>query len=241
MHAFLHMALRLLAVIVFLLSSTQGSTQDFELVSLQDSYNGVIGETIKVPVRFRNISEKTLTLIVRKVIGQIGSTQKNYYCLDNSCLDQKVEDYVIKIERGQLLTNFHVVLEAGLVSGESALKYVVYNRSNPNQYLEFELNFNVVEKPEKENIYSSRFVTLKDVYPNPAVDQAFIDYKILDDRIKAKILVHNLLGNRVGEYALPIYENLVRLKTDYLSAGIYFYTLYVDNESVITRKLIVRK
>ncbi|MEJ7646570.1 MAG: T9SS type A sorting domain-containing protein [Chryseolinea sp.] len=235
------MSLRLLAVIFLLLASSQGFAQGFELASLQDTYAGVIGETIKAPIRFRNTSEKTLTLIVRKVLGQIGSTQKNYYCLDNNCLDQKADDYIVRIDPGQMLNNFYVVLEAGLVSGESALKYVVYNRSNPTQSLEFELNFNVTEKPEKENIYSSRFVTLRDVYPNPVIDQAVIEYKILNDRIKAKILVHNLLGNVVSEYALPIYENLVRLKTDDLSPGIYFYTLYVDNESVITRKLIVRK
>jgi hypothetical protein len=68
-----------------------------------------------------------------------------------------------------------------------------------------------------------------------------VDYKILNDRIKAKLVVHNLLGNVVGEYSLPILENFVRVKTDDLSAGIYFYTLYVDDESVMTRKLIVRK
>ena len=236
------MNLRLLAVIFLCTAAIpQGFAQGFELASLQDTYAGVIGETIKVPIRFKNTSEKTLTLVVRKVLGQIGSTQKNYYCLDNNCLDQKADDYIVRMDPGQMLSNFYVVLEAGLVSGESALKYVAYNRSNPTQYLEFELNFNVTEKPEKENIYSSRFVTLRDVYPNPVNDQAVIEYKILNDRIKAKILVHNLLGNVVSEYALPIYENLVRLKADDLSPGIYFYTLYVDNESVITRKLIVRK
>jgi len=240
----LHMKLRLLAAIVFFsIVNVRGFSQGFELASLQDSYNGVIGETIKAPIRFRNTSEKALTLVIRKVVGQIGSTQKNYYCLDNNCLDQKADDYIVRIEPGQILSNFNVVLEAGLVSGESALKYIVYNRSNPTQYLDFELKFNVIEKPERENIiYSSRLITLKDVYPNPVVDQeAFIDYKILNDRIKAKIMVHNLLGNLVNEYALPIYENLVRLKTGDLSPGIYFYTLYIDNESVITRKLIVRK
>ena len=63
----------------------------------------------------------------------------------------------------------------------------------------------------------------------------------MNDQIKAKIVVHNILGNIVGEYSLPSFENFVRVKTDDLSAGIYFYTLYIDNEGVMTRKLIVRK
>ncbi len=231
----------LLLSFVVLLTSSCVFSQGFEITSLQETYKGLIGETIKAPISFKNTSDKSMTLIIRKVNGQIGSTQKNYFCLDNNCLDQRIEDYIIKVEPGQTMNNFQVVLEAGLVSGESALKYVAYNKSNPGQSLEFELNFAVEEKPEKQNIYHSRFITLHDVYPNPVVDQAVVDYKVLNDQVKAKIVVHNILGNIVGEYPLPSFENFVRVKTDDLSAGIYFYTLYIDNEGVMTRKLIVRK
>lgn len=227
--------------VVLLMISSLAFSQGFELTSLQDTYKGVIGENIKVPLRFRNTSDKAITLIIRKVNGQIGSSQKNYFCLDNNCYDQRVEDYIIKIDAGQTLNSLMVNLEAGLVAGESVLKYLAYNKSNPGQSLEFELNFSVEEKQDKQSIYSSRFVMLHDVYPNPVTDQAFVDYKILNDQIKAKLVVHNLLGNVVGEYSLPILENLIRVKTDDLAAGIYFYTLYVDDEGVMTRKLIVKK
>jgi hypothetical protein len=215
--------------------------QSFEVTSLQDSYNGFIGEAIKAPLRLKNTSDKAITLIIRNVDAQIGSSQRNYFCLDNNCLDHKVEDFIVKIEPGQVMNNFQVVLEAGLVSGESSLRYVAFNKYNPGQAVEFDLNFIVEEKPEKQNLYSSRFITLHDVYPNPVVDQAVVDYKMNNDQVKAKIVVHNILGNVVGEYSLPASENFVRVRTDDLSAGIYFYTLYVENEGVITRKLIVRK
>jgi hypothetical protein len=152
-----------------------------------------------------------------------------------------VEDFIVKIEPGQVLNTFQVVLDAGLVSGESALRYIAYNKFNPGQSIEFDLNFIVEEKPEKQSIYSSRFVTLHDVYPNPVIDHAVVNYKVNKEDVEAKIVVHNILGNVVGEYNLPAMENFVRVRTDDLSAGIYFYTLYVDNEGVITRKLIVRK
>jgi len=230
-----------LLLVIFTAIFSSAFSQGFEITSLQESYTGLIGEAIKAPLRFKNTSDKAITLIIRSVDAQIGSTQKNYFCLDGSCLDHKVEDYIIKIEPEQVLNNFQVVLDAGLVSGESSLKYIAFNKANPGQFVEFELNFKVDEKPEKQNIYSSRFVTLHDVYPNPVVDQAVVDYKVHNDQIKAKILVHNILGNVVGEYTLPSVENFVRVKTDDLSAGIYFYTLYIDNEGVCTRKLIVRK
>jgi hypothetical protein len=215
--------------------------QSFEVSSLQDSYNGFIGESIKAPLRLKNTSDKAITLIIRNVDAQIGSSQRNYFCLDNNCLDHKVEDFIVKIEPGQVMNNFQVVLDAGLVSGESSLRYVAFNKFNPGHVVEFDLNFIVEEKPEKQNLYSSRLITLHDVYPNPVVDQAVVDYKMNNDQVKAKIVVHNILGNVVGEYSLPSSENFVRVRTDDLSAGIYFYTLYVENEGVITRKLIVRK
>jgi len=230
-----------LLAVMLALSQCAVHAQGFEVTGVQDNYKGNIGETIKAPIRLKNTSDKSITLVVRKISGQIGSTQKNYICVDGDCLDQRIEDYLVKLDPGQSLNTFQIALDAGLVSGESVVRYQVYNRLTPGHSYEFDLNFNVDERPEKESIYSSRLVTLHDVYPNPVVDQAVVDYKILNDRVKAKLVVHNLLGSIVGEYSLPSVDNFVRVKTDYLAAGIYFYTLYVNDESVMTRKLIVRK
>jgi hypothetical protein len=230
-----------LLLVMLMLASFVTLGQGFEIISLQESYKGNIGDVIKAPIRFKNTSDKSITLIIRKVSGQIGSTQKNFLCLDANCLDQRYEDHIVKIEAGQTLSTFQVALEAGLVSGLSSVKYIAYNKSNPSQSIEFEVNFAVEEKAEKQSIYNSKFITLKDVYPNPVVDQALVDYKILNDNIKARIIIHNLLGNNQGEYDLPPSENLLRIPADNLNAGIYFYTLYINNEGVLTRKLIVKK
>lgn len=217
------------------------AAQTFELTGQLESYKGHIGDIIKAPVKFKNIGEKPVTLIIRKVNDQIGTTQKNYFCIDNTCLDQKIEDYIVKVDPGQILSSFHIALEAGLAPGVSSVKYIAYNKSNPSESLEFELHFVVDEKPEKQSIYSSHIITVQELYPNPLTDVGYMDYKITSDRVKAKIVIHNILGNAVGEYDLPAYENKVKIRTDELNAGIYFYTLYVDNEGVMTRKLIVKK
>jgi len=82
---------------------------------------------------------------------------------------------------------------------------------------------------------------LKDVYPNPIIDNAFVDYQILNEEVKAKIVLHNILGNIIEEYPLISSENKLKIRADGLNAGIYFYTLYIDNDGVITRKLVVKK
>lgn len=229
-------------VMVWMCTLSSGlAAQGFEITGLQDSYKGTIGEVIKAPLQFRNNSNRILTLIIRKASSQIGTSQKNYFCHEGRCLDQEVDDYIVKVDPGQTLTTLQVALEAGLVPGISSVRYLAYNKSNPAELLEFDLNFVVDEKAKKENIYDSRHITLQDVYPNPAVDYAFVDYQVLQDQVKAKIIVHNVLGNPMGEYELPIFENKAKILTSDLNAGIYFYTLYIDGEAVMTRKLIVKK
>lgn len=233
--------MRWLLSVSLLLACICGFGQGFEIANLQDLHKGTIGETVKAPIRFRNTTEKPITLILRKVSAQIGSTQKNFFCIDNNCLDARVEDYIVRVDAGQTLSNFYVALEAGLLPGTSSVRYVAYNKSLPSQPMEFEITFSVDEKPEKQKLYVSRAISVHEIYPNPVIDQAYIDYRILDDRVKAKIRLHNILGTVLKEFDLPSEENVMSIKTDELSAGIYFYTLYLDNEGVMTRKLVVRK
>jgi len=217
------------------------AAQSFEIGEVQDVYKGYIGETVKVPLRFTNTTDKPLTLVIRRVSAHLGGTQKNYYCPDNECLDQRVEEFVIRLEPKQSLTEFKIALEAGLANGISSVRYQVFNRYNTVENLEFDVNFSVEERSSKQDIFTNPHITLHEVYPNPVVDYAFVDYNLLNDEMEAKIVIHNILGNSLDEYALPASENRVKIRAESLTAGIYFYTLYLDNEGVVTRKLIVKK
>jgi hypothetical protein len=232
---------RLLWLVLFLILSANLVAQNFEITGLQDSYKGTIGEVIKAPLQFKNNSTKVIHLIIRKSASQIGTSQRNYFCPDGDCLDQTVEDYIVKVEPGQTLNSFQVALEAGLVPGISSVKYLAFNKSNPNEVLELDLNFVVEEKSAVTNIYSSRAINLQDVYPNPASEYAYVNYKVLSDEVKAKMVLHNVLGSPVAEYDLPSADSRVKIRTEELNAGIYFYTLYIDSKAVMTRKLVVKK
>jgi hypothetical protein len=215
--------------------------QSFEVGALQDVYRGHIGETVKVPVRLTNQTDKPLTLVIRKLSSTLGGTQKNYFCPDNDCLDQKVEDVIVRIEPRESVSDFQIALDAGLANGISSVKYLVFNRYNPTETYEFDVNFAVEERSAKEDVYSSPHIILHDVYPNPVVDYAFVNYVVINTEIEAKIVIHNILGNPIDEYNLPSAENRVKIRAESMNAGIYFYTLYLDNEGVMTRKIIVKK
>src|SRR5690606_23249430 len=203
-----------LLLAITMLICISGMSQGFEITPLQEVYKGSIGETIRVPLRFKNNSDKPMTLVVRKVFEQIGSTQKKYFCIDNNCLDSKLDEYLLKVEPGQTVTNFFVALEGGLNDNESTIRYFVFNRSNPNQSLDIDLNFAIEDKRDMATIYNSRHITLYDIFPNPASDAANLAYKLTSDQVNAKVLLHNILGNIIGEYPLSTMETQIRIRTE---------------------------
>lgn len=217
------------------------AAQSFEIGEVQDIYKGYIAEAVRVPLRFTNTTDKPLTLIIRRVSSRLGGTQKNYFCPHDNCLDQRVEDFMIRLEPRETLTDFEIGLDAGLASGSSSVKYVVFNRYNTSESLELDVNFAVEERTEKEDIFVHPHIVLHDVYPNPVVDYAFVNYNLINQDVEAKIVIHNILGNPIDEYNLPAAENNVKIRAESMTAGIYFYTLYLDNDGVVTRKIIVKK
>ena len=215
--------------------------QSFEMGALQDLYRGHIGETVRIPLVLKNTSDKPLYLTIRRVSENLGGTQRNYFCLSNNCLDQQIADILIRLEPGQSLDNFDIALDAGLADGISSARYQVINRNNTAETVEFDLNFAVTERSSRDDVFSNPHIILHDVYPNPIVDYAYVNYQLINDEVDAKIVIHNILGNPIDEYILPSSENKVKIRAESMGAGIYFYTLYLDSEGVITRKLIVKK
>jgi hypothetical protein len=59
--------------------------------------------------------------------------------------------------------------------------------------------------------------------------------------VKAKLVVHNILGSAITNHELPFLESKVKIQAEDMTPGVYFYTVYLDNIGVLTRKLIVRR
>lgn len=232
---------RLLLAVGFSFASLALAAQNFEIASLEDSYKGSVGEVIQAPVRIKNNFDKPITLVIKRIETQIGSSQKNFFCPDNNCLDQRTDTYTVRLEPGETLQRFAIGLEAGLTEGFSSVKYQVFNKANPSDVTLLDINFVVEGKQEKGHIYSSPLITIHDLYPNPVVTSARIDYDIHQEHVKAKIIIHNILGSPLSAYDLLASQNSLKIEADQLNTGIYFYTLYVNNESVLTRKLMVKK
>lgn len=213
--------------------------QSFELVDRQESYQATFSQLVKIPLKIKNNTDRPQFYVIRKVRSDLGESQKGYFCLDNNCLEPTIVEFSKKVEPGETI-NLYYSIESGLMSAQNSLKFEIFPKGNSAEGIEHNVSLTVDERVQRF-LYQSREITIHDVYPNPVQDQAVIDYKITGDQIKAKIVLHNVLGKPLGDYELPNDDVRIKILIDDLPSGVYFYTLYLNNNGVFTRKIMVRK
>ena len=224
-----------------LMTSLLANAQQFELPDVQENYQTVVGETLRIPIKIKNQSDKAHFYIIRKAQSDLGQSQKGYFCLDKQCLETGISEFSKRVEPGETIQQLVFVLESGLIASQHTIKFQVYPKGNPTEFREFSVLVNVVDRIEKPVLYQSKELTIQDVYPNPVQDHAYIEYRIHHENTKAKLIIHNILGKPMDNVELPTSETRIKINAEEYTAGIYFYTLYIDNNGVLTRKLIVRK
>ena len=209
---------------------------------------GVIGQDVRTVLKIKNISDKPVYFNVTEINKELGSSQKSFICINNDCTekniaegDQKDGSNYIKIMPDEINESVVLVLEAGLVQSLNSITYQVTNAKDATDFSQLEIQYEIFEPPSEGKLYTSLNVDLDDVYPNPVTEVAYFDYLIKNDSKEAKIIIHNVLGSVAGEYKLNPFEQQLKISVEDFNPGVYFYSLYIDNEGVATKKLVVRK
>ncbi len=124
------------------------------------------------------------------------------------------------------------------------------NNASDNGYaVAGEMDENVAEKSKpmmdasiraEEQLYTSDKITVSNIYPNPANDQAELDYTISPSLRDARLIIYNVLGSQMNELPLSKTERKIRVDTREMPTGLYFYQLSVDGKKVATKKMLVR-
>jgi len=235
-------------IIVFVFLAFAVNAQSLKIVDTDANQRGIIGNDIRTTLKIKNITNEPIYFSISEVKKQIGSSQKSFLCIDNECgksnivrRTEKIPEIIHKLMPGQTSESIVAVLESGLVASISSVTYRFSNVKHPNDFIDFEFQYDVIERPNEGLLYSSTNVDLTDVYPNPVTEFAIFDYQIKDDSKEAKIIIHNVLGSIAGEYKLNPFEQQLKVSVEDFNPGVYFYSLYIDNEGVATKKLVVRK
>ncbi len=234
--------MRLIVAIAVLFASTLASAQGVEWIDKQDTYQAVIGQDSRIPIRIRNTSDRAHTIVIRRVMAELNANQKGYFCVGDECFDGAIDQVTRRLEPGEVASNVYFVVEPGLSATSNAFRFEVFQKNNPQLNLEHSFMLSVEEKQARSFVFQTRVIMVHDVYPNPITDSdAFLDYKLIDENIKAKVVIHNILGSPVGEHEMLFTDTRVKIQAEGFSSGVYFYTIYLDNVGVLTRKLVVRK
>ncbi|MBL3656334.1 T9SS type A sorting domain-containing protein [Fulvivirga sediminis] len=232
-----------LSIILGFVAICSAYAQSFEVIDNIGTFKGEIGEDITATIPLKNNSSRPIQIIIKRIDQIIGTGQINYFCWGDECYDPDTNQMPLSqtLYPGEITNKFKSILVGGLAEGFSSVKYLIFDSDNPSDVIEHEVTYTIEEGTEKKLIFSSKDIKITDVYPNPVEDFAIIEYNVLNININAKILIHNVLGSVISEYKLSSLENKIKIKTNDLNSGVYFYTLYVDNDGVMTHKLIVKK
>jgi len=217
--------------------------QSLKLIDPDLTWEGKIGDKMIATIRVQNISTKPVTLVIQRTNSQIGTTQQTRFCWSGDCLQPDAGKFIVttKLEPGEITSNFTSILDAGLTEEFSTVSYTISNKDNPIDAISFDIHYAVKEKIGIDVFYDSEDIMLNDIYPNPASETAFLEYQLKVEESKAKIILHNVLGSVVGDYPLSFFEHQLKIPVQDLNPGVYFYTLYLDNRGVITKKLVIKK
>ena len=230
-------------VFIFLLlaSTFLLKAQQFEVLPLTQSLIGSTGKTVSIPLQIKNQGEKPQFFIIRLTEDDLRAGQKGYFCLNGNCLSPDITEISKRIEGSSTLSGLTYVVETGLATGQSQLTFEFSIKGNPAGSIDWPVTIMVDEKQPKNVVFRSKDITIHEVYPNPVTSTAYIDYELYNEKKAAKIIIHNILGTSMGEQELSFNESRAKILTEDFSPGIYFYTVYLDNEGLITRKMVVRR
>lgn len=122
--------------------------------------------------------------------------------------------------------------------GISIIEYTFFNVSVENEFVTLVIKFNTTSDDIDENII--RNMTVSNAYPNPASDILNLDFDFPVEVESASVRIVNVLGSVVAQQDINTMDNKIGLDISNLNDGIYFYSLFINDEVYRTEKIIIK-
>ena len=155
---------KLLPIAAFIITCNTLLGQGFELYDFNAQAKANIGESLSIPLKIRNNTDKTIHLVIQEIKETLGSTQKHNFCINDNCLETSVKEFNKRLEPAESLTNLIIQIEAGLLPGQGSIHYRIYNKNNPLDVTEVEIQVFVEEKITKNILYKTIFILSTNIF-----------------------------------------------------------------------------
>ena len=231
----------LLTIACLLALSFSSFAQKIQLIDASGEITAASGSKVSNKLKIKNTSTQPVRLAVSISESELASSQNVALCYKGNCLDGLGNDLdIITILPGATVNDLELRFTAGLDESESRIKYLFVDIDNPKEAITHTFNYKVRSTAPNGIMYSGQGISVSNAYPNPVTDFATIDFSMAS-AFNAKIVFYNVLGDKVLDVPLNQFDTNIKIPTDNLKVGVYFYTLYLDNKGEVTKKLIVRK
>jgi hypothetical protein len=190
------------------------------------------------------------TIKVKRYILQHSVGQDIYYCFGSNCYTANsnpvfIPNQNVTIPSGGMLPNgagtygLKTDFDDNSILGSSVVRYTMYDVNNISDSISFVVTYDVAAigiKKNEEIGYKLNFCS-----PNPASNFVNIPYELKQTASNAKIVLHNIIGNKVKEIEINELKGIAQLDLSQLEEGIYFYSLQINQKLVSTKKLILER
>lgn len=217
--------------------------QQIRVLSEDLQFSGDLGSSQRKSIILQNESNQSKTYLLKNLRGNVGSSQKVKICIGEQCFDPKRDLAKIKIslEPGEIMTDLYLEFEMGIVETMGSFDLFFVNAENIRETFMVEARYSVSNPNTKIDEFDYKDIKLSDVYPNPSSRIAQLDYQFKNPRVKAKITINSFIGNPIAEYELDPERSTLSINVSEFKEGIYFYTLFLDNKNIVTKKLQIKK
>ena len=229
-------------IFVFGTAFSQITIADEEGNALEDGQTYTIpvpDELMELGYLITNSSDSEITYIIEAVDWTIGAPFG--VCGGGTCSDLTLLSPPANIgspsslDAGATTTAAmtHVQALVGVAEGNFVTVHV-YEEGNPSNSVTFTFEAGVVGINDNINI-NDNFIS---AYPNPATNYVNFSYNYKSNE-NAYIVITNVLGKEFKKINITNNKGIQKVGINNLKSGIYFYTLFVDNKAIISKKLII--
>jgi hypothetical protein len=211
------------------------------VLSENTEFSGKIGSSQRKSLIIQNESNQENEYFLKFLRGNVGSSQNIKICIADKCFDPKKDLSKIKLtlSPNEIFTDLYLEFDLGITETRGNFDLHFVNSENIRDVFVIEAVYDVFNPSIEETNHTD--ISIGSIYPNPSNRIAQIDYEFKNPNAVAKISINSFIGNPVAEYILdPVSKSLV-INVANFNPGVYFYTLYVDNKNIVTKKLVVKK
>jgi hypothetical protein len=189
-------------------------------------------------VDIHNTAATSLDVAVDRVANNLAGSHFSYFCWGPTCYGPGTNSAPAEaIPSGSTNTTFRGYLNPSGSTGVSTVTYCFYDVNNPQDSICLEFVYDVT--PQGVNEIDPNVVDLSSPRPNPAVNFTQISYSAGAGASDVRIVLSNMLGAKVRELQMSRNQDVILLATSALKPGLYFYSLVVDHQVLVTKKLVI--